>query len=161
MQPLGREAVFLLKKKLSAIAKNLFFVEVIDGRGNCGQSLSHLLNIIIVKVYVELKTSSTSGTESGKAGEVSYGWAVYPASQVLVYASVSGTISDLICLYYNILSSFTLYYDNHSLQSISTHIILLQQITYKQEVTNKVIEERRELMPWDLMDVDRKEAPKK
>ena len=86
MQPLGREAVFLLKKKLSAIAKNLFFVEVIDGRGNCGQSLSHLLNIIniiIVKVYVELKTSSTSGTESGKAGEVSYGWAVYPASQVL------------------------------------------------------------------------------
>lgn len=83
MQPLGREAVFLLKKKLSAIAKNLFFVEVIDGRGNCGQSLSHLLNIIIVKVYVELKTSSTSGTESGKAGEVSYDWAVYPASQVL------------------------------------------------------------------------------
>ena len=74
---------FLHKKKLSAIAKNLFFVEVIDGRGNCGQSLSHLLNIIIVKVYVELKTSSTSGTESGKAGEVSYGWAVYPASQVL------------------------------------------------------------------------------
>lgn len=71
LQPLGREAVFLLKKKLSAIAKNLFFVEVIDGRGNCGQSLSHLLNIIIVKVYVELKTSSTSGTESGKAGEVS------------------------------------------------------------------------------------------
>ena len=87
---------------------------------------------------------------------------MYPASQVLVYASVSGTISDLICLYYNILSSFTLYQYNQSLQSISTHIILLQQITYKQqEVTNKVIEEKRELMPWDLMDVDRKEAPKK
>ena len=85
---------------------------------------------------------------------------MYPASQVLVYASVSGTISDLICLYYNILSSFTLYYDNHSLQSISTHIILLQQITYKQEVPDKVIEEKRELMPWDLVDVDRKEAPK-
>ena len=65
------------------MAKNLFFVEVIDGWGNCGQSLGHLLNIIIVKVYVELKTSFTSGTESGKAGEVSYGWAVYPASQVL------------------------------------------------------------------------------
>ena len=86
---------------------------------------------------------------------------MYPASQVLVYASVSGTISDLICLYYNILSSFTLYQYNQSLQSISTHIILLQQITYKQEVTNKVIEGKRELMPWDLMDVDRKEAPKK
>lgn len=85
---------------------------------------------------------------------------MYPASQVLVYASVSGTISDLICLYYNILSSFTLYHDNHSLQSISTHIILLQQITYKQEVPDKVIEEKRELMPWDLVDVDRKEAPK-
>lgn len=96
-------------KKLSAVAKNLFLVEVIDGRGNCGQSLSHLLNIIIVKVYVELKTSSTSGTESGKAGEVSYGWAVYPASQVLQMECVGNhfrphitSISYICILYVNI-----------------------------------------------------------
>ena len=43
-----------------------------------------------------------------------------------------------------------------------TYIIYKNKIRNKQqEVTNKVIEGKRELMPWDLMDVDRKEAPKK
>lgn len=54
-----------------------------------------------------------------------------------------------------ILYSFTLHHYNQSLQPISTYIYNKQQ-----EVPDKVIEEKRELMPWDLVDVDRKEAPK-